>query len=331
MSRIFLMKWYHFSVEYFEDLRNVNHCEFVIMKQNQDDGRYILQNKLRTWSELKREKARELQRERALRGEQPTPVDGMVEAPAIPIRRRWGGCPDGCNHARVAVRRRKPQRQDTKDFLKEYDQQEQAASTYSSQPEAAIQDAGDGTNDDLSAAGYPPPATRPVSSAPLAPAARPSLLTHGLAISHLAGRDGGGSQSGTGSRGDSENETERADDKNIPDKTTTLADQLLECSIKDNDNQDKADENNKKMNDKGEGVDEAIHLPLENQGRGLANSLGDGDDAEREAAAFQQARESVYCCGDQGGCSFKDEAEDEVDKALEEAKQKDQSIQGSVY
>ncbi|EER37212.1 phosphoglycerate mutase family domain-containing protein [Histoplasma capsulatum H143] len=31
--------WYHFSVEYFEDLRNVNHCEFVIMKKNDDDGK----------------------------------------------------------------------------------------------------------------------------------------------------------------------------------------------------------------------------------------------------------------------------------------------------
>ena len=35
MSRVFLMKWYHFSVEYFEDLRNVNHCEFLIMKKQE--------------------------------------------------------------------------------------------------------------------------------------------------------------------------------------------------------------------------------------------------------------------------------------------------------
>jgi len=56
MSRVFLMKWYHFSVEYFEDLRNVNHCEFLIMRKSLDSGKYILENNLRTWSELKKER-----------------------------------------------------------------------------------------------------------------------------------------------------------------------------------------------------------------------------------------------------------------------------------
>ena len=54
MTRVFLMKWYHWSVEYFEDLRNVNHCEFVIMQKNLDSGKYVLQNQMRTWSEYKR-------------------------------------------------------------------------------------------------------------------------------------------------------------------------------------------------------------------------------------------------------------------------------------
>ncbi|KAF4125808.1 Broad specificity phosphatase PhoE [Geosmithia morbida] len=56
MSRVFLMKWYHFTVEYFEDLRNVNHCEFLIMRK-QDNGKYFLENNLRTWSDLRRERA----------------------------------------------------------------------------------------------------------------------------------------------------------------------------------------------------------------------------------------------------------------------------------
>jgi broad specificity phosphatase PhoE len=56
MTRVFLMKWYHWSVEYFEDLRNINHCEFITMQQNLDNGKYILQNQLRTWSELKRQR-----------------------------------------------------------------------------------------------------------------------------------------------------------------------------------------------------------------------------------------------------------------------------------
>ena len=78
MTRVFLMKWYHFSVEYFEDLRNVNHCEFVVMKLNSDNGKYILQNQLRTWSELKRER-------------KASKSIAEPESP-IPVRKRWGGC-----------------------------------------------------------------------------------------------------------------------------------------------------------------------------------------------------------------------------------------------
>ncbi|KAI2866187.1 hypothetical protein CBS147343_5693 [Aspergillus niger] len=101
MTRVFLMKWYHWSVEYFEDLRNINHCEFVILKLNPDNGKYVLQNQLRTWSDLRWEKEEERQRERAAKG-----LDPVQPAPAetsVPIRRKWGGCPDGCNHG---VRRR---------------------------------------------------------------------------------------------------------------------------------------------------------------------------------------------------------------------------------
>ncbi|KAL4906128.1 hypothetical protein BDW74DRAFT_151341 [Aspergillus multicolor] len=95
MTRVFLMKWYHWSVEYFEDLRNINHCEFVIMKLNQD-SRYVLQNQLRTWSELKMEKERERQQEHAAKGLEP--ANPTPSETAVPIRRKWGGCPDGCNH-----------------------------------------------------------------------------------------------------------------------------------------------------------------------------------------------------------------------------------------
>ena len=88
MSRVFLMKWFHWSVEYFEDLRNVNHTEFVIMKQSPDTGKYVLQNELRTWSELKRK----LAQEKKSQDEQ----DENAYA-AVP-KKRWGGCPDGCTH-----------------------------------------------------------------------------------------------------------------------------------------------------------------------------------------------------------------------------------------
>lgn len=112
MTRVFLMKWYHFSVEYFEDLRNVNHCEFVVMKKNQDNGKYILQNQLRTWSELKRE--------RKARGS--ISATKQEFSPSIPTRRIWGGCPDGCNHAshghHVKIM---PVRQNTADLFKDED------------------------------------------------------------------------------------------------------------------------------------------------------------------------------------------------------------------
>ena len=55
-SRVFLMAWYHYSVEFFEDLRNINHCEFLVMKLG-GNGKYVLQNQLRRWTDLKRERA----------------------------------------------------------------------------------------------------------------------------------------------------------------------------------------------------------------------------------------------------------------------------------
>lgn len=106
MSRVFLMKWYHFSVEYFEDLRNINHCEFLIMNK-QDSGKYVLENKLRTWSALRRERALKKEKEKDKTGAAtPNSKDSakldkaLVAASHSPIipPRRWGGCPDGCNH-----------------------------------------------------------------------------------------------------------------------------------------------------------------------------------------------------------------------------------------
>jgi broad specificity phosphatase PhoE len=109
MSRVFLMKWYHFSVEYFEDLRNVNHCEFLIMKKQEDSGKYILQNKLRTWSALRRERAALRAKEDAEKEQDKedtvlpsaTPVKQPERQNSLPVvQRRWGGCPEGCNHSK---------------------------------------------------------------------------------------------------------------------------------------------------------------------------------------------------------------------------------------
>ncbi|EKD14040.1 uncharacterized protein L3040_007956 [Drepanopeziza brunnea f. sp. 'multigermtubi'] len=113
MSRVFLMKWYHFSVEYFEDLRNVNHCEFLIMRRKEDSGKYILENNLRTWSELKRERLaakekanstpvseKDKEKEKRLLGAATDGTSGVSSPATIPVRKKWGGCPNGCDHGK---------------------------------------------------------------------------------------------------------------------------------------------------------------------------------------------------------------------------------------
>ena len=110
MTRVFLMKWYHWSVEYFEDLRNVNHCEFVVMRRR-DDGKYGLENEMRTWTQLKKERAEREHREvREMGGLDTNPSrrntlsaflahpDPVEKSPA----RQWGGCAEGCNHNKKA-------------------------------------------------------------------------------------------------------------------------------------------------------------------------------------------------------------------------------------
>lgn len=104
MTRIFLMKWYHWSVEYFEDLRNVNHCETIVMKQNPDNSKFVLQNELRTWSDLRR---RTTQTDLT----QPAKEKSSSHLPG----RIWGGCVNGCDHATHSLPRR-IRRQNTSDF-----------------------------------------------------------------------------------------------------------------------------------------------------------------------------------------------------------------------
>ncbi|KAH7040779.1 histidine phosphatase superfamily [Microdochium trichocladiopsis] len=98
MSRVFLMKWYHHTVEYFEDLRNVNHCEFLIMRK-MESGSYNLETKLRTWSELRQERAALKAKEEEAAG---TKKDGKPEQKVVPAPtpRKWGGCPQGCAHGK---------------------------------------------------------------------------------------------------------------------------------------------------------------------------------------------------------------------------------------
>ncbi|KAK7183899.1 hypothetical protein DPSP01_011844 [Paraphaeosphaeria sporulosa] len=122
MTRVFLMKWYHWSVEYFEDLRNVNHCEFIVMKQSPTNGKFILENELRTWSDLKKRAAagdKDKGTSATPTSSRPTPLTGTsgnaTSSPVVPIR-RWGGCANGCNHDKMSWPKR-VMRKNTAEFL----------------------------------------------------------------------------------------------------------------------------------------------------------------------------------------------------------------------
>lgn len=46
--RIFLMRWFHWSVEEFENIRNPENCQIIIMEQGKDN-KYQLISPLKTW------------------------------------------------------------------------------------------------------------------------------------------------------------------------------------------------------------------------------------------------------------------------------------------
>lgn len=49
-ARVFLMKWFRWSYEEFEALRNIPHCQYLIMKKH--DSKYCLKTPLKTWDDL---------------------------------------------------------------------------------------------------------------------------------------------------------------------------------------------------------------------------------------------------------------------------------------
>lgn len=249
MTRVFLMKWYHWSVEYFEDLRNINHCEFIVMQMNPENGKYVLKNQLRTWTQYKLERA-----EAAAHDEVGSP---------IPPRKQWGHPTDV-----PAPPLTRPQRQNTADLFREdgsssLQQLEVALQRKSSQSgrssekssakhEPAIAESAEEERNAEGADAKQPNKSKSVSlphdsddggddddninlpevQAALMPTTSPQRPTHGLvgnpkrknklippspfSPSQLAalraGRDGGGSRSGIGSReGSSESESDEGD------------------------------------------------------------------------------------------------------------------------
>ena len=192
MTRVFLMKWYHFSVEYFEDLRNINHCEFIVMRRNDSSGgKYVLQNQLRTWSELRREQRMNKEERR----------ECEPASPEIPVRKKWVGCReeddqgDGVVTRRVA-RDKMPRRQNTADLF--FDERDGGGNSGSDGEDHAMQM--------LTNGGEEPP-SRQKSGTDIKGGLRSSIVNGKsaispsafLAISRHTGRDGGGTLSGAGS------------------------------------------------------------------------------------------------------------------------------------
>lgn len=112
-------------MEYFEDLRNVNHCEFIVMDKDIDNGKFLLKSELRTWSELKKQRAIEAAKEDSSRDESHRPERPVVDpkrrntvsqflpnnqvVSKSPPARKWGGCVAGCDHEHDKYPRRKLQ------------------------------------------------------------------------------------------------------------------------------------------------------------------------------------------------------------------------------
>ena len=252
MSRVFLMKWYHWSVEYFEDLRNVNHCEFVVMKKDEKTGRYQLQNQLRTWSELKRERA----------------ARGSISQQdfTVPPRRKWGSdSPD-------ITPRKAPHRQNTADLFEDPHKLPDAAKSIGSSP---LADRRDFHNQrPPGSAGMQAPTSQPSSTPNVTSDAfsfsKVSLSGTTLArtsLLSLVGRDGGGSKSGAASLEASSDEDE-VDPSTIP----------------------KATKKSRPMNGAGQVPPRSLARALNGElggGRAMADALGDQSDAEVDELDIQ--------------------------------------------
>ncbi|KAI7699940.1 phosphoglycerate mutase-like protein [Hortaea werneckii] len=225
MTRVFLMKWYHWSVEYFEDLRNVGHCEFVVMRRKDEEGvgqgKYMMESNLRTWSELKRQRALEAKEDRNIQDPlRRNTLSAFMKqeqvSPGIPPR-KWGGCVGGCDHDHGKYPRRK--------VAQEQAERANAVPAVELPPAAHATPAatshdlpGDGTNDKQPSHGTPATTTTTDGTSNVQPS-HPSTSSHDTLTQHSRpeniplperpspatmasyllhpGRDGGGSSSGT--------------------------------------------------------------------------------------------------------------------------------------
>lgn len=73
------------------------------MRQNMESGKYILESQLRTWSDLKRERAKERAEEARNNPTRRNTLSAFLKqsanAPSPDLKpTQWGGCVGGCNH-----------------------------------------------------------------------------------------------------------------------------------------------------------------------------------------------------------------------------------------
>lgn len=256
MTRVFLMKWYHFSVEYFEDLRNVEHCEIVVMKLNPENGKYVLQNQMRTWSQLKKDKQKE-RREREGRRMSMTPG-----SPTIPTRKQWNGCFEytASNAKEDEVWRQRQKRQNTADLF--MDEQFGERVNEALRKSKAQESARERDNLPLAVTVHPkdgisvPNAERPESIRDIDPSQRQVPGS---------GRDFGGSWSGTTSPG-----VQGAEPGEAPEE------HAMRLPVS----------NSMSLALKG-------HLSSEGQDRARADALGDQSDAEEDEEKAMEAIEKL--------------------------------------
>jgi broad specificity phosphatase PhoE len=50
--RLFMMRWFHWSVEYFESLENPRNCEIKMLLREGPDDRYVLNEPFRQWKDV---------------------------------------------------------------------------------------------------------------------------------------------------------------------------------------------------------------------------------------------------------------------------------------
>lgn len=369
MTRVFLMKWYHWSVEYFEDLRNINHCEFVVLKLNPDNGKYVLQNNLRTWSEMRREKELEIQQERASKGLSPAPIPS--EAP-VPASRRWGGCPDGCNHGiRRRTSTRNPRlngadsmRHDHHDTHKKIPDtnaldpaQEAAAKVEQLKAAEHPPDATNPDPDNNNDSGHDnPPTSNPNSTTTNPENPRPSLShfhqdsedslldrhRHNLALLRLGGRDGGGSMSGFNSLNPSEDEREEPTPlKTLPRQISHQARPSQDIG---NDGDDEGSESKPGLQRLRRARSHNHHhhhhnhfisnINKRNLAVRIGDTLGDRDHETDDTDHLPNDRETSLEPepeGEENTTTDERIQEQENEDTLEAERRRDQSIRGSVY